>query len=204
VGKPDQYEAVLIASRISVSTAEADFEIDTSDLDLGWPRTVATGVLKADATTHVFGPHRNDGQKHAEENLIQEMNGQWVDVAKPKSTGVTNSLTLSITRSPCGDSPKAHNCGQQIRQFAARWQGGYIIDLIVRAASIYGGKFRKSSKEAIRKLVKSGIKFIAWDLVAEMGDDTGDIKKETIEKLQKRIDSTKENIPSIIQAGSSE
>lgn len=200
-GKPEQYEAVLIASRIPVSTAEADFEIDTSDLDLGWPRTVATGVLRSGSKTTVFGPHRNDGTNHAEENLIKEMDRQWVKVAQPKSTGIANRLTLSITRSPCGDAPKAHNCAQQIQEFAGRWNSSYILELTVRAASLYGGKFRKSSREAIQKLVKSGIKFTAWDLIAEMGDDTGDINKDTLDKLQKRIDSTKENLPGIIKAG---
>ncbi len=201
-GKLDQYESILIASSIKVSTAEADFEINTSDLDLGWPRTVASAVLKAGSTTHVFGPQRNDGKNHAEENLIQEMNDGWEDIAKPKSTGITNNLTMSITRSPCGDAPKAHNCAQKIQQFVGRWQGKYILEMNVRAASIYGGKFRKSSREAIQKLAKSGITFTAWDLIAEMGDDTGDIPEDTLEKLQKRIDAAKENIPSIIQAGS--
>ena len=203
-GKPDQYESILIASKIKVSTAEGEFDIYTSDLDLGWPRTVATGMLKAGKKTHIFGPHRNDGTKHAEEHLIREMNNQWENVAQPKSTGITNTLTLNITRSPCGDAPKAHNCANKINQFAAQKKANYLLDVIVRVASIYGGKHRKASKEAIQKLVKSGIQFTAWDLIAEIGDDTGDVKKETLDKLQKRIDSTKENLPIIIQAGASE
>jgi hypothetical protein len=201
-GKPDQWESLLIASKIKVSTAEADFDITTNDLDLGWPRTVATGVLKAGPTTTTFGPHRNDGTLHAEENLIKEMDKQWPKVAQPNATGITNILTISISRSPCGDAPKAHNCADQIQKFVGRWSGSYILQLTVRAASIYGGKFRKSSKEAIQKLAKSGITFTAWDLISEMGDDTGDIKKETLEKLQKRIDQAKTEIPKIISAGS--
>jgi len=202
-GKPDQWESLLIASKITVSTAEADFDITTSDLDLGWPRTVAAGVLKAGPTTTTFGPHRNDGTLHAEENLIKEMDKQWPKVAQPKATGITNMLTISVSRSPCGDAPKAHNCANEIQKFAGRWSGNYILQLTVRAASLYGGKFRKSSREAIQKLAKSGITFTAWDLISEMGDDTGDIKTETLEKLKKRVEDAKSEIPKIIAAGAS-
>lgn len=203
-GKPDQYESVLIASKIKVNTAEADFEIDTSDLDLAWPRTVATGVLKAGNKTKVFGPHRNDGTNHAEENLIQQMNDQWSDVAKPRHTGITNVLTISISRSPCGDAPKAKNCAQKLIQFKSRWSSAYVLQMGVRAASIYGGKHRKSSREAIKKLAKANINFTAWDLIREIGDDTGDVKNDVLDKLQQRIDAAKVNIPVILSAGSGE
>jgi hypothetical protein len=202
-GKASEYEAVLIASKIPVSTAEGDFEIDTSDLDLGWGRTVATGVLNVGSTKETFGPHRNDGTHHAEENLIKDLNANWVDLAQPKSTGKTNRLTINITRSPCGDMPEAPNCAKKIQQFNARWKGKYLLDLEVRAASIYFGKFRKTSREAIKKLADSGVKFTAWDLIAEMGDKT-EVDKETLAKLQKRIDSTKENLPDIIKIGAGE
>jgi Domain of unknown function (DUF4157)/Secreted Novel AID/APOBEC-like Deaminase 4 len=202
-GHGGQYQAVLIASSIPVSTAEADFDIETADLDLGWGRTSATGILKAGSKTHQFGPHRNDGKNHAEENLIANLNQNFADVAAAKSTGITNILVLNITRSPCGDMPQAHNCAKQIQQFVAKWKGKYLLEVEIRAASIYFGKFRKASREAIKKLVDSGIKFTAWDLVEEMGD-APEVSKETLAKLQKRIDSTKENLPDIIKVGAGE
>ncbi|MEA2894737.1 MAG: hypothetical protein QOJ84_352 [Bradyrhizobium sp.] len=202
-GHGSQYEAVLIASLIPVSTAEADFDIETADLDLGWGRTSATGILKAGSKTHKFGPHQNDETNHAEENLIADLNQNFADVAAPKSTGITNILVLNITRSPCGDMPQAHNCAKQIQLFVAKWKAKYLLEVEIRAASIYYGKFRKASREAIKKLVDSGIKFTAWDLVEEMGD-AAEVSKETLAKLQKRIDSTKENLPDIIKVGAGE
>lgn len=202
-GKTGQYEGILIASRIKVATAEASFEIDTSDLDLGWGRTAATGVLTAGPKTKTFGPCRNDGTNHAEEKLIKQMDDNWEEVAAPKASGITNNLTLSITRSPCGNMPKAHKCAQQIQQFAARWQRKYNLNLTVRAASIYHGKFRKASREAIKKLADSGIKFTTWNLIAELGDPS-EVDKVTLDKLQKRIDSTRENLPEIIEVGAGE
>ncbi len=200
-GKSSAYEAVLIASSIPVSTAEAKFDIDTADLDLGWGRTSATGVLKVGSKEPVtFGPKQNDGEHHAEENLITEMNANWAQVAAPKSTGITNTLIIHITRSPCGDMPDAPNCARKIRQFVSKWQGKYLLDVEIRAASIYFGKFRKASREAIKKLEESGIKVTAWDLIKEIGDTT-EVSKETRDKLQKRIDSTRENLPDIIKVG---
>jgi hypothetical protein len=199
-GKGNQYEAVLIASTIPVSTAEADFDIDAADLDLGWGRTSATGVLVAGSKKYVFGPHQNDGKNHAEENLIAELNQNFGQVAAPKSSGVTNRVIFNITRSPCGDMPKAHNCARQIQQFAAKWNTTHLLEVEVRAASIYFGKFRKASREAIKKLADAGIKFTAWDLIEEMGDPS-EVSKDTRDKLQKRIDSTKENLPEIIKVG---
>jgi hypothetical protein len=195
-----QYETTLIASTVKVSTADAVFELLVSDLDLGWGRTVAMGVLRAGSKTHPFDRQQNDGTHHAEEKLIMEMDKQWAEVAQPKSTGITNTLILSITRSPCGEMPEAPNCAKKIREFAARCKRNYTLDLEVRAASIYYGKFRKSSREAIQQLVKSGIKLTAWDLIAEMGDKT-EVDKATVAKLQKRIDSASENLPIIIKAG---
>jgi pyrimidine deaminase RibD-like protein len=156
--------------------------------------------VKSGARTTVIGPKRNDGTNHAEELLLAEMNQNWSVIAQPRSTGVTNSVVFNITRSPCGDMPKAHNCASQIRQFVASKRTNYLVDVEVRAASIYFGKFRKASREAIKKLADAGIKFTAWDLIAEMGDDT-EVDKETLAKLQKRIDSTKEALPDIIKVG---
>jgi hypothetical protein len=202
-GRGSQYEAVLIASSIPVSTAEADFDIDSADLDLGWGRTSATGVLQAGGKTYTFGPHRNDGTNHAEENLIADLNDNFEAAAAPKSSGITNVLIFNITRSPCGDMPKAHNCAKQIQRFVAKWKGKYALEVEVRAASIYFGKFRKASREAIKKLVDAGIKFTAWDLIEEMGDGS-EVPQETLDKLQKRIDSTKESLPDIIKVGAGE
>jgi hypothetical protein len=202
-GRDNQYEAVLIASSIPVSTAEADFDIDSADLDLGWGRTSATGVLKAGSKTHVFGPYTNDGKDHAEEMLLADLNKNFSAVAAPRSTGIVNTLVFNITRSPCGDMPKAHNCAKQIQQFVEKWKAEYLLEAEIRAASLYHGKFRKASREAIKKLVESGIKFSAWDLIEEMGD-TSEVSKETLDKLQKRIDSTKENLPDIIKVGAGE
>jgi hypothetical protein len=199
-GKTTQYEAVLIASKIPVSTAEASFEIDAADLDLGWGRTSATGVVIAGSKTKVFGPYQNDGKNHAEENLMKVLNKNFDSLLDKKAN---NKVIFQITRSPCGDMPKAHNCAKQIQEFAAEWKGKYSLDVEVRAASIYFGKFRKASREAIKKLVDSGVKFTAWDLVEELGDPS-EVKKETIDKLQKRIDSTKENLPDIIKVGAGE
>jgi hypothetical protein len=199
-GRGNQYEAVLIASSIPVSTAEAEFDIDSADLDLGWGRTSATGIVKAGSKTRQFGPHQNDGTNHAEENLIADLNQNFAAVAEPMSTGTTNMVVFNITRSPCGDMPRAHNCAKKIQQFVAKWKAKYLLDVEVRAASIYFGKFRKASREAIKKLVDSGIKFTAWNLVEEMGEPS-EVSKETLDKLQKRIDSTKESLPDIIKVG---
>jgi hypothetical protein len=208
-GKKDEYEALLIASRVRVKTQKVEFDIPVDDLDLGWPRTNAAGVLKAEGgllktgkATHVFPGQRNDGTQHAEEKLIDVMNNQWSSVAQPRGTKIKNLLTLNITRSPCGDAPKAHNCAKQILAFRSRWNSAYSLDLSIRAASIYGGKHRKASKAAIQKLVASGVKFTAWDLIREIGDDAGDVPKASLDLLQKRIDTAKENIPIIIKAGS--
>jgi hypothetical protein len=200
-GKGGQYEAILIASTIPVSTAEAVFEIESTDLDLGWGRTSATGVLVAGSKGQkTFGPHQNDGNNHAEQNLLKDLDQNFTSWALPSSTGITNQLVFNITRSPCGDMPKAKNCAKLIQQFVAKWKGKYLLEVEVRAASIYFGKFRKASREAIKKLTDSGIKFTAWDLVEELGDPS-EVSKETIAKLQKRIDSTKENLPEIIRVG---
>lgn len=201
-GSKDKYEALIIASRIKVSTAEGDFDIDTYDLDLGWPRTTAAATLVAGSKRHVFGPQRNDGTLHAEENLIAQMDAQMGDVAS-KDAGVTNILTINITRSPCGKAPKAHDCGGKIQQFIGRWSSRIKLQVNVRAASVYGGKFRKSSRQAIQDLVKSGVNFTHWDLIAELGDNTGDIKQETLDLIKDRIEKAKTNIPIIISAGSS-
>jgi hypothetical protein len=201
-GHGSQYEAVLIASNIPVSTAEAVFDIETADLDLGWGRTSATATLKAGSKQpRTFGPKQNEGGNHAEENLLLVLNQNLPDVAEPKSTGITNTLVFYITRSPCGDMPKAHNCAKKIREFVATWQGKYLLDVEIRAASIYFGKFRKASRQAIKELSDSGIKFTAWDVINEIGDAT-EVSEETRAKLQKRIDSTKENLPEIIKVGS--
>src|SRR5262249_33903082 len=192
-GSKDQYEAVLIASTIRVSNAEADLEFDPHDLDLGWGRTVATAILKAGSKTHPFPSQMNDGTLHAEENLIKVMNKQFPDVAANKPE--KNLLTISITRSPCGDAPKAHNCGLQIQKFIGDWSGKYNLQVTVRAASIYGGKFRKASKAAIQALVvKSGVTFTHWDIINELGEHIGDIPKDVFEKLKDRVERTKVDI----------
>lgn len=206
--KKDEYEAILIASRISVKKGKVEFDLLASDLDLGWPRTVATGVLtatggklKTGKTTHIFPPQRNDGRAHAEEKLIAYMNDQWSDVAQPRATNVQHLLTFNITRSPCGKAPKAHDCAKKILDFRAKWRSAYILDVAVRAATIYGGKHRKSSKEAIQRLVKSGVNFTVWDVIKEIGDDSGDVPQPVIDTLKTRIETAKENVPVIIKSG---
>lgn len=210
-GAKDEYEAILIASKITVKKGKVEFDLLVSDLDLGWPRTVATGVLtsvggklKNGKMTHVFPPQRNDGELHAEEHLIAYMNDQWSDIAQPRATKITNVLTLNITRSPCGDAPKAANCAKKILEFRTRWRSAYLLEVNVRAATIYGGKHRKASKAAIQKLVKSGIDFTVWDVIKEIGDDSGDVSKEVLATLKGRIETAKENVPLIINAGSGE
>ena len=201
-GKSNQYEADIIASKIKASNAEAEFEINVSDLDLAWPRTIATAVLAAGSKRTSFGPHRNDGTHHAEENLIPDLKNNWSAVAKPKASGVTNQLTVSITRSPCGNAPKAHDCAKQLADFLAGRRQNYLVEMNLRVASIYGGKTRKASREAIQMLAKRGVTFTAWDIVKELGDDTGDVPADTITKLQSRIDTAKQALPEIVKAGS--
>jgi len=206
-GKTDQYETFLIASKIKVKTAKADFDIDTNDLDLGWPRTIAVGVLtatggllKTGKEQLLFPPQRNDGKNHAEEKLLTIVEKRWPDVAPRRETGIKNVLTLNITRSPCGDALKGHHCANKIEQFNATWGADYILELNVRAATIYGGKHRKTSKAAIQQLAKSGIDFTVWDVIAELGDPT-EVKPSALETLAKRIAIAKENVPLIINAG---
>jgi hypothetical protein len=187
-GKRSEFEVFLIASKEKASAVEGKLGLDVSDLDLAWPRTALNGYLDAGPGEKKtpFETFRNAKGLHAEENLLAFLKSNWVDISlkRPKS----NLLFIRITRSPCGKAPNAHDCAGKLSRFlGSKNNAEYSLEMSLQILSLYGGPYRKATKEALRKLADKGVQLSVWDVIDELGGEASEVRPEVIEDLKKRI-----------------
>ncbi len=207
-GKKTRFDVFLIASKEKVSAVEGKLGLKVDDLDLAWPRTALNGSLKAQRIPSLkvlketpVATFRNKGGKHAEENLLSFLNSNWASISI-LAPDVSHLLFLRITRSPCGNAPKAHNCAQQLQTFVAS-RAAYKLQLHLQILSLYGGQHRKATKEALRKLAEAGVSMSVWDIISELEGEPSEVTQSIVENLKGRIEKTRKRLDDMkaIKAG---